>query len=196
MPARAKTTRRTAQEGGFMSEENAPASEQAEGATAPHGEDAQGKDWRAEYEKLLEQSRKWEARSKSNAEKARAYDEAAKAAADADGKLGDLADRAEKAEAELAALKAERERERTVADVAKGANVPADVLRLMRGDTAEELQAAADALSGYVKSLSLYPEVPDGGAKRAPAVTKESISAIKDQRARMKARRENASIYR
>lgn len=34
-----------------MSEENVSASEQAEGATAPHGEDAQGKDWKAEYER-------------------------------------------------------------------------------------------------------------------------------------------------
>lgn len=179
-----------------MSEENASAAEQAEGAAEPHGEDAQGKDWKAEYEKLLEQSRKWEARSKSNAEKARAYDEAAKAAADADGKLGDLAEKAEKAEAELAALKAEREREQTVADVAKKANVPADILTLMRGDTAEELQAAADALSGYVKSLSLYPEVPDGGARQAPSVTKESISAIKDRAARVRARAENANLYK
>ena len=177
-----------------MAEETtSTATEQVETATEPHGEDAQGKDWKAEYEKLLEQSRKWEARSKSNAEKARAYDEAAKAAADADGKLGDLA---EKAEAELAALKAEREREQTVADVAKKANVPADILTLMRGDTAEELQAAADALSGYVKSLSLYPEVPDGGARQAQPVTKESISAIKDRAARVRARAENANLYK
>lgn len=179
-----------------MSEENASAAEQAEGAAEPHGEDAQGKDWKAEYEKLLEQSRKWEARSKSNAEKAKAYDDAAKAAADADGKLGDLTDRAEKAEAELAAMRAERERAATVADIAKGANVPAELLSLMRGDTAEELQAAADALSGYVRSLSLYPEVPDGGAKHAPAVTKESISEIKDRAERMRARAENANLYR
>lgn len=54
-----------------------------------------------------------------------------------DGRLGDLADRAEKAEAELAAMRAERDRAETVADVAKGANVPAELLSLMRGDTAE-----------------------------------------------------------
>lgn len=180
-----------------MAEETtSTATEQVETATEPHGDGTEARDWKAEYEKLLEQSRKWEARSKSNAEKARAYDEAAKAAADADGKLGDLAEKAEKAEAELAALKAERERERTVADVAKGANVPAELLSLMRGDTAEELQAAADALSGYVKSLSLYPEVPDGGARQAPSVTKESISAIKDRAARVRARAENANLYK
>lgn len=180
-----------------MAEETtSTATEQVETATEPHGDETEARDWKAEYEKLLEQSRKWEARSKSNAEKARAYDEAAKAAADADGKLGDLADRAEKAEAELAAMRAERERAATVADVAKGANVPAELLSLMRGDTAEELQAAADALSGYVRSLSLYPEVPDGGAKRAPAVTKESISGIEDRAERMRARAENANLYR
>lgn len=153
-----------------MAEETtSTATEQVETATEPHGDGTEARDWKAEYEKLLEQSRKWEARSKSNAEKA---------------------------EAELAALKAERERERTVADVAKGANVPAELLSLMRGDTAEELQAAADALSGYVKSLSLYPEVTDGGARQAPSVTKESISAIKDRAARVRARAENANLYK
>ena len=166
------------------------ATEQVEGnATEPQGEGAKTEDWKAKYDELLKQTRKHEDRAKANYAKAKAYDEAAKHAEEADGKLAELAEKAEKAEAELAAMRAEREREQAVAEVAKKANVPADVLKLMRGDTAEELSA-------YIKSLHLYPEVPDGGARPAPPVTKESISAIKDQRARMKARRENASIYR
>lgn len=173
------------------------ATEPMEGsATEPQGDGAKAEDWKAKYDELLKQTRKHEDRAKANYAKAKAYDEAAKHAEEADGKLAELTEKAEKAEAELAAMKAERERERAVAEVAKKANVPADVLKLMRGDTAEELEGAAEALSAYVKSLHLYPEVPDGGAHPAPPVTKESISAIKDQRARMKARRENASIYR
>lgn len=198
MPARAKTTRRTAQEGGHMAEDTtSTVTEPVEGnATEPQGDGAKTEDWKAKYEDLLKQTRKHEDRAKANYAKAKAYDEAAKHAEEADGKLAELTEKAEKAEAELAAMKAEREREQAVAEVAKKASVPADVLKLMRGDTAEELEEAASALSAYVKSLHLYPEVPDGGAHPAPPVTKESISAIKDQRARMKARRENASIYR
>ena len=184
-----------------MAEDTASAAtEQVEGnATEPQGEGAQTEDWKAKYDELLKQTRKHEDRAKANYAKAKAYDEAAKHAEEADGKLAELAEkaeRAEKAEAELAAMRAEREREQAVAEVAKKANVPADVLKLMRGDTAEELEGAAEALSAYIKSLHLYPEVPDGGARPAPPITKESISAIKDQRARMKARRENADIYR
>ena len=198
MPARAKTTRRTAQEGGHMAEDTtSTATDPVEGnATEPQGDGAKTEDWKAKYEDLLKQTRKHEDRAKANYAKAKAYDEAAKHAEEADGKLAELTEKAEKAEAELAAMKAEREREQAVAEVAEKANVPADVLKLMRGDTAEELEGAAEALSAYVKSLHLYPEVPDGGAHPAPPVTKESISAIKDQRARMKARRENAGIYR
>lgn len=51
MPARAKTTRRTAQEGGHMAESDNPQTDPQEG---PHGTD-----WKAE-------SRKWEERSKAN----------------------------------------------------------------------------------------------------------------------------------
>lgn len=171
--------------------------EQVEGsATEPHGEAEQNEDWKAKYDELLKQTRKHEDRAKANYAKAKAYDEAAKHAEEADGKLAELAEKAEKAESELAAMKAEREREQTVADVAKKANVPADIMTLMRGETADELQAAADALSGYVKSLSLYPEVTDGGARQAPSVTKESISAIKDRAARVRARAENANLYK
>lgn len=171
--------------------------EQVEGsATEPHGEAEQNEDWKAKYDELLKQTRKHEDRAKANYAKAKAYDEAAKHAEEADGKLAELAEKAEKAESELAAMKAEREREQTVADVAKKANVPADILTLMRGETADELKDAADALSAYIKSLSLYPEVPDGGARQAPSVTKESISAIKDRAARVRARAENANLYK
>lgn len=198
MPARAKRTRRTAQKGGRMAEETTPtATEQVEGsATEPQGDGAKAEDWKARYDELLKQTRKHEDRAKANYAKAKAYDEAAKHAEEADGKLAELTEKAEKAEAELAAMRAEREREQAVAEVAKKANVPADVLKLMRGDTAEELEGAAEALSAYIKSLRLYPEVPDGGARPAPPVTRESISAISDRHARMKARRENADIYR
>ena len=162
------------------------ATDQAEcNATGPHGDAANSEDWKARYDELLKQTRKHEDRAKANYAKAKAYDEAAKHAEEADGKLAELAEKAERAEKALAAMKAEREREQAVADVAKKAGVPAEVLKLMRGDTADEL-----------KSLSLYPEVSDGGAQRAQPVTKESISAIKDRAERVRARAENASLYK
>ena len=166
------------------------ATDQAEcNATGPHGDAANSEDWKARYDELLKQTRKHEDRAKANYAKAKAYDEAAKHAEEADGKLAELAEKAERAEKAL-------EREQAVADVAKKAGVPAEVLKLMRGDTADELKGAADALAAYVKSLSLYPEVSDGGAQRAQPVTKESISAIKDRAERVRARAENASLYK
>lgn len=146
-------------------------------------------DWEARYREAVEQSRKWEGRSKANADKAKAYDALAEKA-EADAK------RAADAETELAALKAEAAHAAQVAQVAEAKGVDADLLAAMRADTAEELEAAADKLAASYAARSLYPSVSDQGAMQTPAMTAESIDAIKDPMERLRARRENAHIYR
>lgn len=172
-----------------MAEETtSTATEQVETATEPHGDETEARDWKAEYEKLLEQSRKWEGRSKANADKAKAYDELAEKA-EADAK------RAADAETELAALKAEAAHAAQVAQVAEAKGVDADLLAAMRADTAEELEAAADKLAASYAARNLYPSVTDGGANAAPAITADSIEQIKDPLARVMARAEHIDLY-
>ena len=96
MPARAKTTRRTARERGPYGRGcHLHRTDQAEcNATGPHGDAANSEDWKARYDELLKQTRKHEDRAKANYAKAKAYDEAAKRAEEADGKLAELAEKA------------------------------------------------------------------------------------------------------
>lgn len=144
--------------------------------------------WEAKYREAVEQSRKWEGRSKANADKAKAYDELAEKA-EADAK------RAADAETELAALKAEAAHAAQVAQVAEAKGVDADLLAAMRADTAEELEAAADKLAASYAARNLYPSVTDGGANAAPAITADSIEQIKDPLARVMARAEHIDLY-
>ena len=64
--------------GGHMAEGNDPQVAQTDPTgTEPHGAEPTGGETvsKADYDKLLAQSRKWEKQSKANAEKAKAYDE-------------------------------------------------------------------------------------------------------------------------
>lgn len=203
MPERANSAPNGAGKGSFMAEGNtihtdSPASagpNAAEHAVSTGGAGAEpAEDWQAKYEALLKQSRKNEDRAKANYAKAKAYDEAQKRADEADGKLAELVEKAEQAEAELAALRSERERSKAVAEVAKSSGLPVGVLELMRGDTVEELEAAAEAVKA-AGSLPIYPTVPDGGAPGAAVVTREQIDAIKDPGERISARARNLKLY-
>lgn len=61
-----------------MPEETIEAAESAQETPAPPAVD-----WQAKYEQAVAQSRKWEERSKANADKAKAYDALAQQRADA-----------------------------------------------------------------------------------------------------------------
>ena len=127
------------------------------------------RDWKAEYEKVLAQSRKWEQRSKDNAAKAKELDEL-KAATQTDAeKLADAVKRAESAESKLAELERERERAAIVAEVAAAKGVDAEWLGRMSGDTAEEIQANADFIASKLSGSPIYPSVTDNGQKKAPS---------------------------
>lgn len=174
------TTRRTAQEGGFVDEKDIQPEEadkaheepQAQQPDASVAEEAEkpGIDWKAE-------ARKWEARAKrGNAEEVNA-----------------AVERAEKAEAELAEANARIARDQAARKVSEATGVPIGVLR---GDTEEEMAAHARAIAAYADSLKpRYPE-DKGGAQSAPAVTAASIEAIEDPIERIKKRAANAHLYR
>lgn len=144
-------------------------------ATEPHGSEPQQepeKNWKAEYEKAVQQSRKWEARAKDNAEKAKQLDQM-KAATQTDAeRLADAQKRAEEAEAKVAEFERRAERAAIVAEVAAAKGVDTEWLGRMAGDTAEEIQANADFLASKLSGAPIYPSVTDNGQKKTP--TKKS----------------------
>lgn len=164
------------------------------GAAAGQGE--QQRDWQADYEKLLEKSRKWEARSKANADKAKAYDEMrAKSMTDAE-RADEAAKRAEAAEARLAEYERAEKTARLVAEVAAEKGVDAELLGRMSGDARSEIEANADFIASRLSGSSIYPSVPDGGRSNAQPVTREQIEAIKDPRERVRMRAKHIELYR
>ena len=139
-----------------------------------HGTDTTGeeRDWKAEYEKAVAQSRKWEERSKANAAKAKELDEL-KAATQTDAeRLADAQKRAEEAEAKVKAYEAKAERAGIVAEVAAAKGVDAEWLSRMAGDDRESIEANADWLRARISESPIYPSVADNGQKKAP--TKKS----------------------
>lgn len=193
MPARAKTTRRTAQEGGFMpnAEPTSTTSDPVEGQqTEPTQPDALA-ELQAKYDALLETSRKWEGRSKANAEKAKQYDALAKQQADAQAAADEAKADAAKLKDELAAAN----RSLAVSRIAAEKGVDAEILAAMSAEDEDGIAANADKLAASYAARNLYPSVTDGGASAAPAITAESIESIKDPLARVMARAEHINLY-
>ena len=140
----------------------------------PHGakQAEPERDWKAEYEKAVAQSRKWEQRSKDNAAAAKELDEMRKQSmSDAERAVSEKA-RADKAEAKLAESERERERAVIVAEVAAAKGVDAEWLGRMAGDDRESIEANADWLRARISESPIYPSVADNGQKKAP--TKKS----------------------
>lgn len=153
--------------------------------TEPHGTEAETApetDWKA-------MARKWEKQAKENKD---AADELAalKAAKNADLEAANK--RAAEAEAKVAQLEANAAREKTVNAVAAETGVSAAVLNLMRGDTEEEIRANAQVMRS---NIPIFPSVKETGNAAAPQITKESILAIENEQARIKAIQENMSLF-
>lgn len=167
--------------------------------TQQHGAGAAGAGTvsKAEYDKLLARSRKWEERSKANAAKAKELDEL-KAATQTDAeKLAAAQKRADDAEAKVAELERMAERASIVSEVAAAKGVDADWLSRMSGCTREEVEANADYIASKLKGIPLYPDVNDNGAgKGTTSMTPDEIEKIKDPMARIRARAEYAARNR
>ena len=190
MPARAKTTRRTAQEGGHMAEDTTSTATEAvetEQSATERDYDA----LQAKYDALLETSRKWEGRSKANAEKAKQYDALAQQTADAQAAADEAKANAAKLQGELDAAN----RSLAVSRIAAEKGVDAEILAAMSAEDEDGIAANADKLAASYAARNLYPSVTDGGANAAPAITADSIEQIKDPLARVMARAEHINLY-
>ena len=164
----------------------------------PHGTEPTGGETvsRAEYDKLLAQSRKWEERSKANAAAAKRLAELEDASKTDAERLADATKRAESAERKLAEYERERDRAAVVAEVAAAKGVDAEWLGRMAGDTREEVEANADYIASKLSGAPVYPSVPDNGGGRGAPLTKEQIEAIKDPKKRVLMRARHIDLYR
>ena len=78
--------------------------------------------------------------------------------------------------------------------IAEETGVPA---KLLRGDSEEDLRAQAQAIMGFAKaSRPAYPSVKDGGETIPPTITKADILAIKDEKKRLEAIRNNIELFK
>ena len=166
--------------------------------TEPHGTEPTEpeKDWKAEYERVLAQSRKWEQRSKDNAAAAKELDEMRKQSmSDAERAESEKA-RADKAEEKLARYERERERAEIVAEVAAAKGVDADWLGRMVGDDRKSIEANADYIASKLSGAPIYPSVPDNGGGKGASVTREQIEAIRDPKERVRMRAQHLNLYK
>lgn len=156
-----------------MAEMNTSNASSGDGLAQPTVEELQKQlaDMTAEREKAVEQSRKWEGRSKSNADKAKKYDElAAQSMTDAE-KLEAAAKRAEDAESKLAAYEAEAKRAKDAAEVSEATGVPASLLTETDRKAMERQAASILAFAQGQPSAPVFRgdgTKPNGGAKASP----------------------------
>ena len=164
----------------------------------PHGTEPTGGETvsRAEYDKLLAQSRRWEERSKANAAAAKRLAELEDASKTDAERLADATKRAERAEQKLAEYERRAERDAIVAEVAATKGVDAEWLGRMAGDTREEVVANADYIASKLSGAPIYPSVPDNGGGKGAPLTREQIEAIKDPKERVLTRARHISLYR
>lgn len=114
-------------------------------------------DWKAKYEEMRQHSREWEKKARANQS---AADELEKQRADSQSEQEKAIERAKKAEAELEKLKADAERAKTVSKVATDTGIPSEIVSMLNGKDADELQAQVEAIK---KSLLQAPTRTDDG---------------------------------
>ena len=131
-----------------------------------------------ERDKAIEQSRKWEGRSKSNADKAKRYDElAAQSMTDAE-KLEAASKKAEEAEAKLAAYEAEAQRAKDAAEVAEATGVPASLITETDRKAMERQAEAIKAFASGQPSAQVFRQDGRKPGKRAPDDMREYVKNL------------------
>lgn len=133
-----------------MSEENKEVIDNGE----PHGDTE--KDYKAMYEQAIAESRKWESRSKANADKAKKYDELESA-------KKTLEERVASIEATNKALEDEKNRAALVKSVAKSTGVPESIVSSLSATDEDALTTQAKAIAENYKTPGGAPKAPEAG---------------------------------
>ena len=131
-----------------------------------------------ERDKAIEQSRKWEGRSKSNADKAKRYDElAAQSMTDAE-KLEAASKKAEEAEAKLAAYEAEAKRAKDAAEVAEATGIPASLITKTDRKAMERQAEAIKAFASGQPSAQVFRQDGRKPERKAPDDMREYVKNL------------------
>lgn len=152
---------------------NDPRTKQGEDP-GPGGDDP--KDFEALYKQALAESRKWESRSKANAEKARKFDELEAGKKGAEERLADL-------EAKYTALETEKARATLVQQVSKATGVSAGIVASLSATDEDGLTSQAKAIAEAYKTKGGAPNVPEAGKfprGEAPADDAEMRKFVRD----------------
>ena len=132
------------------------------------------KDYKAMYEQAISESRKWENRSKANAEKAKKYDEMEEA-------KKTLEERVASIEAANKALSDEKERAKLVKAVAAATGVPESIVSTLSATDEEAMTAQAQAIAENYKTPGGAPKAPEAGKfPKGEGATDEKRQFVRD----------------
>ena len=137
---------------------------------SPHGDET---DYKAMYEKAVAESRKWESRSKANAEKAKRYDELESA-------NKTLEERVSSIEAANRALEDEKARSALVKQVAKATGVPESIVSTLSATDEESMTAQAAAIAEAYKVPGGAPNAPEAG--KFPKGKEQEAAGVDEKR--------------
>ena len=102
-------------------------------------------------------------------------------------------ERAESLQAQLDALTKANEERALKEKISEETGIP---VKLLRGSSEEDLRAQAEAIKSYAKAVEpSYPNVKDGGEVIPPTLSKADILAIKDEKKRLEAIKQNISLF-
>ncbi len=168
-----------------MTEENETAENGAEQGTNP-GEQT---DYKALYEKTLQESRKWESRSKANAKELEVLKKQPAADRTVEDRLAAL-------EAENESLKASAARASLVDSVAKATGLDRSIVSALNGADEDTLTEQAQAIASQLKPRASAPAVPEAGKKAKPGKpSKQDILKIEDPKERKAAIAANIDLF-
>lgn len=133
-----------------------------------------GKDYKAMYEQAISESRKWETRSKANAEKAKKYDEMEEV-------KKTLEERVASIEAANKALSDEKKRAKLVKAVAAATGVPENIVSTLSATDEEAMTAQAQAIAENYKAPGGAPKAPEAGKfPKGDGATDEKRQFVRD----------------
>ncbi len=173
-----------------MAEENAaPETDQTPDQTAEQSSEQSEQDYKALYEQVKAESRKWESRSKANAKELEALRKQP-------SKDRTVEDRLAALEAENESLKASAARSSLVDTVAKATGLDRSIVAVLNGADEDALTEQAQAIVAQLKPKSTAPEAPEAGKKPKPGKpSKKDILEIEDPRERKAAIAANIDLF-
>ena len=115
-----------------------------------------GKDYKAMYEQAIAESRKWESRSKANADKAKKYDELESAKKTLEERVSDI-------ESRNKALEDEKARAALVKAGASVTGVPESIVSTLSATDEETMTAQANAIADNYRIPGGAPKTPESG---------------------------------